>query len=412
MAPPRERELDLVLFGATGFVGRLVATYLAGAAPAGMRVALAGRSGARLASVRDGLGGAAADWPLVVADSADETALAAMCTSARVVVSTVGPYARHGLPLVRACAAAGTDYADLTGEVTFVRRSIDEVHAPAAASGARIVHACGFDSIPSDLPVLALAERARADGAGELTDTRYALVSARGGFSGGTVDSLRAQLDAVSADPALRRVVTDPYALSPDRATEPPEHADGPTRPRRDPETGEWSAPFVMASFNTRIVRRSNALSGWAYGRSFRYSEVVGFGSSRLAPVGAALLTGGTAAVVGALRVRPARRLVDRLLPAPGSGPSERTLRSGHFRVRTRATTTGGATYVAHLAADGDPGYTATATMLGESALSLALDPRSSDGGVLTPATALGAHLPDRLRAAGFELRVSLERQA
>ena len=405
-----DRQLDVVLFGATGFVGRLVAAYLARSAPREARIGLAARSRERLTAVRNELGEAAADWPLLVADSSDRAALDALATTAQVVATTVGPYARHGLPLVEACARAGTHYADLTGEVLFVRRSIEVAHQTALSSGARIVHACGFDSVPSDLAVLLLAERARADGAGELEDTTLLLVSARGGVSGGTIDSLRNQVDALRKDPAQRRVLADAYALSPDRAAEPDlgPQGDG-LGVRYERELGgRWTAPFVMAPFNTRIVRRSNALQGWAYGRRFRYREAMSTGRSPLAPALAAGTAAGIAGLAAGLLLPPTRVVLDRLLPKPGEGPGERTRSTGHFRVEVTARTTRGARYRATVAAKGDPGYAATAVMLGESALCLALDgDRLPDrAGVLTPATAMGDGLADRLRAAGFTLDI------
>lgn len=413
------RGLDLVVFGATGFAGRLVAAHLAAHAPAGVRIGLAGRSADRLAAVRGGLGPTAADWPLVVADAADPASLEALAGRARVVVSTVGPYARHGLPLVVACAAAGTDYADLTGEVTFVRRSIDTAHAAALASGARIVHACGFDSIPSDLGVLLLHERARADGAGGLTDTTYVLTEARGGVSGGTIDSARGLVDDACRDPEARRLIRDAYSLSPERDREPdrdPSPAGG--APGRDSSTmavhrddalGGWVGPFVMASFNSRIVRRSNALAGWSYGRSLRYREVIGFGAGRAAPLVAHLVNGGVGLGVLALSSRRLRPVVDRVLPKPGSGPGERARRTGRFRVELSTRTTDGRRYLAVVAARGDPGYAATAVMVAEAGLCLALDRDRlpAAAGVLTPATAMGGALVDRLRAVGMTLTVA-----
>ena len=403
------RELDVVVMGASGFVGRLVAGHLARHAPPAVRVGLAGRSRGRLEAVRRGLGGRAEQWPVLVADSADDAALATLAATTRVVATTVGPYARHGLPLVRACAAAGTHYCDLTGEVAFVRQSIDAADGAARRSGARIVHACGFDSVPSDLGVLLAATRARADGAGELTDTTLVLVSARGGVSGGTIDSLRGQVDAGRADPAVAALLRDPYALSPDRAAEP---ASGPEPdtfvPYRDDGLGRWVAPFVMAPFNTRVVRRSNALAGYRYGRGLRYREVQGVGTGPLAPLLAGALTAGLAAFAGGLAFRPTRLVLDRLLPSAGEGPDERTRDSGHFRVEITAATTSGRRYRSTVAAQGDPGYAATAVMLGESALCLATDDLVTDdlatggAGVLTPATAFGGLLAQRLQAAGF----------
>jgi short subunit dehydrogenase-like uncharacterized protein len=400
---PEERELDVVVHGASGFVGRLTAAYLAASAPDGARIGLSGRSREKLERVRADLGAAAADWPVIVADSADLDALSALAARTRVVATTVGPYRRYGLPLVEACAAAGTHYCDLAGEVLFMREAIDRFDAVAAGSGARIVHTCGFDSIPSDLGAFLLAEAARADGAGELEDTTMVVRSLRGGFSGGTLASMKGQLDDMRSDKALARVVVDPYALSPDRPAEPELGRQSDlTGVERDGELG-WLGPFVMASINTRVVRRSNALQAWAYGRRFRYREVMGFGDGLDAPVKAAAVVAGLTGLGAGLSFGPTRSLLDRVLPAPGEGPSESAREKGSFKILTRARTSGGATYEARIAADGDPGYKATAVMLGEAALCLALDgdalpPRA---GVLTPATAMGHALAERLRAAG-----------
>ncbi len=398
MTTPRAH--DLVLYGASGFVGRLTAAYLARSAPAGTRLALGGRTRSRLEAVRDELG---VDWPVVVADSSDAAALAELAASTTAVATTVGPYARYGLPLVAACAAAGTHYADLTGEALFVRDAIDASHDAAVASGARIVASCGFDSVPSDLGVLLTAEAARAEGQGTLTDTTLVLVSARGGVSGGTVDSLRGMVDVITADSGRRKVLADPYSLSPDRAAEPDlgRESDATGVSRVD---GRWVGPFVMGPHNTRIVRRSNALQDWAYGRTFRYREVMAFGRTPAGPVLAAATGAGILAVGAGLAIPPTRYVLDRLLPKPGEGPSVKTQETGHFTVEVTATTTTGARYRTTVAAKGDPGYAATAVMLGESGLSLALDPLTSGGGVLTPATAMGTVLADRLRAAGFTL--------
>jgi short subunit dehydrogenase-like uncharacterized protein len=405
-----ERELDVVVFGASGFVGRLVADYLAEHAPDGVRIGLAGRSEERLEQVRVGLGERARSWPLIIADSADPGALAELAARTKVVATTVGPYLRYGLPLAKACAAAGTDYADLTGELLFVRASADACDEAARASGARIVHSCGFDSIPSDLGVMLLHQAVVADGAGELGDTTLVAVM-KGGFSGGTIDSMRAQVEAVQAEPSLRRMVVDPYALSPDRDGEPDL---GDERDRVsvfcNDELGGWLGPFVMASYNTRIVRRSNALQKWAYGRTFRYRELAGYGRGTRARVTANAVTGVLGAVVTGMQKPRLRGVVDRLLPSPGEGPSADKRAAGFFRMRLHGTATTGVEYVATVAAQGDPGYAATAVMLGESALALAADEGLPDAaGVLTPATGIGDALVERLRAAGF--RLSVERR-
>ena len=397
----------MVVFGATGFAGRLVAAYLAGHASGGVRIGLAGRSERRLAGVRAGLGAAASAWPLLVADAADPVSVAALARAARVVVTTVGPYRARGLALVEACAATGTDYADLTGEVLFIRDSIDRCHEAAAGAGARIVHCCGFDSVPSDLGVLVLHHAARADDAGDLQDTTLAVTALRGGVSGGTLASLMEQQDEVRASAERRRVVADPYALSPDRAAEPDL---GNERDlawvRYDGELRMWTGPFAMAGINTRVVRRSNALQGWAYGRQFRYREVTGFGAGPAAPILAAAASGALKAAETGLAFGPSRMLLGQLLPAPGQGPSEQARRTGYFRMQIRTRTSSGARYLATIEAEGDPGYAATSVMLGETALCLALDrDRLPDrAGVLTPATAMGAALVARLRSAGHTL--------
>lgn len=408
------REHDVVVYGATGFVGRLLADYLARHAPEGTRIALAGRSRKRLAQVQAELPAAAAAWPLIVADAADTTGLSALARSTRVIVTTVGPYARYGLPLGTACAEAGTHYADLTGEVLFVRDLADACHETAVRTGARIVTSCGFDSVPSDLGVLMLHERAQADGAGGLGDTTLLVTRMRGGFSGGTIDSMRSQLEAVATDPSRRKVVFDPYGLSPDRAAEPGGTGGGKgerdiVQPYRDGATGQWTAPFVMAAFNTRIVRRSNALLGHAYGSAFRYREAMGFGTDIRARATALGLTAGLGLGMAAMSNPLTRPIADRVLPAPGEGPDEEARTNGRFRMELRTTTDSGARYVAVVAAKGDPGYAATAVMLGESALCLALDPLTSGGGVLTPAVAMGAALVDRLRAQDFTMTVERE---
>lgn len=402
------RPHDVVVFGATGFVGRLVAEYLAEHAPEGVRIALAGRSQQRLEEVRAALPARARDWPLVTADVADPTSLRELAESTTAVASTVGPYLRYGVPVVQACADAGTHYADLTGEVLFVRKAIDAVDARARQTGARIVNACGYDSIPSDLGVLLLHERALADAAGGLLDTTLQAKS-KGGLSGGTIDSSRAQLEAVGEDRALRKVLFDPYALSPDRAAEPDLGKErDPRSVFSDSETGEWVGPFVMAGFNTRIVRRSNALRDHAYGRRFRYREVSAYGKGLRGRRRATVFTAALGLAFAGLANPRTRPIFDRLAPSPGEGPSEQNRRSGWFSMKIRTTTETGRRYLATVSAQGDPGYAATAVMLGESALCLALDGAHLPpaAGVLTPATAMGDALVERLRARDFVLTV------
>jgi short subunit dehydrogenase-like uncharacterized protein len=411
-----ERDFDLVLYGATGFVGKLTADYLANAG-ASARIALAGRSADRLREVRDTLGDSAADWALLTADASQPSTLDAMAARTRVVVTTVGPYAKYGLPLVGACAAAGTDYADLTGEPQFMRTTIDLFHKQAIDTGARIVHACGFDSIPSDLSVYALYRKVAEDGGGELGDTTFVMRSFSGGFSGGTIASMTELLRDASSDPDVRRLLGDPYSLSTDRSAEPDLGAQPDLQWRRGadiaPElAGSWTAGFIMAASNTRVVRRSNALQDWAYGRRFRYSEAMSLGSSFVAPVASAGLTGGLNAAFGLggrfFRLLP-RGLVERVLPKPGTGPSEAARERGYYKAEAYTTTAAGARYVARITQQGDPGYKATSVLLGESGLALALDrDRLTDlRGVLTPAAAMGEALLARFPKAGVSLDIS-----
>ena len=408
-----QREFDIVLYGATGFVGKLTAQYLAtngGQA----RIALAGRSSQKLLAVRGSLPAAAQTWPLIEADAAKPSTLNDLAARTRVVVTTVGPYTKYGLPLVAACAAAGTDYADLTGETMFIRESIDLFHKEAADNGARILHSCGFDSVPSDLTVYALYKRALADGAGELGETNFVLRGFAGGVSGGTAASVMEMMAAASADPESRREMNDPYTLTTDRAAEPEfgHQSDTPWRRGRDidPELGGvWTGAFAMGAPNARIVRRSNALLDWAYGRTFRYAENMSVGSSVAAPVVAALSTAVSAAVLS-LGTRYfdklPRGVLDRIAPKPGTGPSERARENGHYRVETYTRTSTGARYRATMAQKGDPGYKATAVLLGECGLALALDrdALSDLRGVLTPAASIGDALLARLPAAGVVL--------
>ena len=436
------RDLDVVLLGATGFVGRLIAAHLAQTAPEGARIAFAGRSRRKLDDLLAEVGPAAKGIELIEIDVRDWADLQALVARTKVVATTVGPYIRDGMPLVRACAAAGTHYCDLTGEVLFVRRSADECHETARESGARIVHSVGFDSVPSDLGVWQTARTAKDAGEGELEDTVLAVKALKGGLSGGTIDSARQQAIAARADSVARTVLADRYSLSPDREHEPKgdegrvdgrsPHTPSAKRPAalgpvasvtplgpaveglvrsglkavsvRQDEDGRWTAPFVMAEFHTRIVRRSNALLNWAYGRGFRYREVPDLGRSPQAPARGALLSGGLVGALAALSFAPTRAVLDRVLPKPGEGPSQTSMGAGRFVMDITARTSTGARFRTRVDADKDPGYTGTAVMMVQAALALALDEdRLPDmSGVLTPATGIGGVLIERLVAQGF----------
>jgi len=403
------RKFDVVLFGATGFTGRLVADYLAQTAPT-LRWAIAGRSRDKLAQVKSELAArhpALAGLEVLLADAADAAALSTVARDARVVCTTVGPYSVHGRELATACAEQGTGYCDLAGEVNFIRDSIDRNHARAEQTGARIVHCCGFDSIPSDLGVHLLGEHFRQQGQ-TLKKASFFVGPMKGGISGGTIASMLAMLEEAGLDPRQRRLMGDPYALIPDRDKDRGPDSGDQVTPKFEPLIGAWTGPFVMAAINTRVVRRTNAITGYPYGKDFRYREAMVFGKGPKGAAAAAGFSAGVAAFVTIGSTGPGRSILKPLLPAPGQGPSKAQRDAGFFRVRIVGQSESGGRAVARVEGKSDPGYGETAKMLGESALCLALDgdrlePRH---GVLTPASAMGNRLIERLRAAGMTFAI------
>jgi short subunit dehydrogenase-like uncharacterized protein len=408
------RAFDLVLFGATGFTGKLVAEYLLAHAPAGLRWALAGRSQTKLEAVRSDLAAThpnASALPLLIADSDDSASVDALAKQARVVITTVGPYMKYGRALVSACAENGTHYCDLTGETPFIRDTIDRCHARAQETGARIVHTCGFDSIPSDLGVLMMHEHAKAQGQ-TLSRVRFFLGESRGGGSGGTVASMFEIAQAARGDAKVRRLLGDPYALNPDRKKERGPDGSDQMGVHYDGDLKMWTGPFLMASINTRVVRRSNALLDYAYGRDFRYSESMSFGKGPKGMLIASAVSAGLAGFVATAAFAPGRSLLARILPKVGEGPSKEARERGYFVVRLIADAQSkdgtASRFTGRVVGKSDPGYGETAKMLSESALCLALDgdKLTSRGGVLTPASAMGTRLIERLRAAGMEFEI------
>jgi short subunit dehydrogenase-like uncharacterized protein len=396
MASPTDRRLDLVVFGATSFVGQILCRYLAGRHGSGgpLRWAIAGRDPAKLDTVAAATG---ADVERIVADASDLDALTELASSTRVVASTVGPYALYGSSLVAAVAAQGTDYCDLTGETQWMRRMIDAHSSDAEASGARIVHTCGFDSIPSDLGVWFTQQRALERFGQPCERIAMRVKGMRGGASGGTIASLMNVVEEAAGNPELRKLLADPYALAPADLRSGPRQRDI-TRPVHDDASGEWVAPFVMAAINTRVVHRSHALLGRPWGPAFRYDEAMLMGPG---PIGAAKATGlsvGMAGFLGVVALGPTRRLLGRVLPKPGSGPSPEAQEAGYFDIRFFGATTTGTRIQTRVTGDRDPGYGGTAKMLGESAVALLdLDREQVGGGFWTPSTAFGDRLVERL---------------
>lgn len=389
------RELDLIVFGATGFTGRLVAAHIAGAAAReSLRWAIAGRSRDKLEAL--GLGA-----PIIVADALDPAAMQALARRTAVVCTTAGPFSRYGSALVAACADAGTHYCDSTGEVPWMRRMIDAHHARARTTGARIVHTCGFDSIPSDLGCWAAQQAFLARFGAPARKVTGVFGEQSGGLSGGTVASALEIAREAGEDPAVRALLANPYALDPDpAATRPP--APDTMGIGWQPTLRKFTVPFVMAAVNTRVVRRSHALAGAPWGADFVYREVMSTpGTLRGAAMAVGVL-GGLGALAFAVSRPGLRERLARRAPPPGDGPSAEARARGHWIVRLVAEGAQGDTLV-YIASDrADPGYGSTAKMLGESALCLARDPLSSPGGVLTPSVAMGQPLLDRLRRAGL----------
>jgi short subunit dehydrogenase-like uncharacterized protein len=398
------RPYDVVLYGASGFVGRQTVAYFAQHAVK-LRWALAGRNEAKLREARDAAGAGAAKAGIIIADAADDDALAALASQTKVVASTAGPFALYGSALVAACVDRGTHYCDITGETPWVRAMIDRHHEQAAEQGTRIVPCCGFDSVPSDIGALLIATEVRR-ASGQACVRIKACHSIRGGLNGGTLASLLNIAEAGALDQ-----LADPFLLNPpgslpaDRAA----HAD-PLAPRHDSDFKAWLAPFVMAAINTRIVRRSVALTprrGSPYALGMVYQEYLRTGRG---PVGAAVATGmagGIGVGIVGMRVGAWRAALRKLLPAPGQGPSERSMDNGSFRCELIGESADGTPVRGCIAGRGDPGNRATTLFVCEAAMALAGDARklpggASRGGVLTPASALGLPYARRLATAGI----------
>jgi short subunit dehydrogenase-like uncharacterized protein len=404
------RDFDIVIWGASGFTGRLVAEHLLQAYGTGesLRWAIAGRNREKLACVRQDLGSAAGQIEILIGDCDNPESLAAIARRARVICTTVGPYLKFGAGMLAACAENSTDYCDITGEVLFIRRMIDTWEQSAINSGARIVNSCGFDSIPSDVGTWFMQREFKKKFGHYASEVRFRLKVAKGALSGGTIDSLLNIIDTVRADATQRELLGNPYALNPDPGFR---GCDGEDQAAAayDELFGAWTAPFIMAGINTRIVRRSNAINGYPWGRDFSYSESVLAGKGVKGWLRARLISAGLKTFVLAASIPVTRALMFKLfLPRPGEGPTAEQRRSGFFNIAFLATDAAGHVLRGKLTGDRDPGYGATSKMLGEMAVCLAsdLDPRAG-GGFLTPAVAGGEKLMARLRDhAGISITV------
>lgn len=379
----KSREFDVIVYGSTGFTGRLVAEYLNGRYGVGgdVKWAMAGRSADKLAAVRDEMG-IPDGVPLVVADADDAASLKAMAERTKVVLTTVGPYQLYGEPLIAACTEAGTDYVDLCGEPAWMRQMIDKYDAAAKQSGARIVFSCGFDSIPFDLGVLFAQEEAKKRLGGPAARVKTRVRSMNGTFSGGTLASFKATMAAAGKDPSIIKLLADPFCLTPGFAG--PEQPAG-NKPAEDPELG-WQAPFIMAPINTKNVHRTNALLGHAYGKDFVYDEMMLAGQGEDGRKMAEFLAG-----MESMMANDPKK--------PGEGPSREERENGDYDVLIIAEGKGGDDVRVAVTGDKDPGYGSTSKMIAESAVCLVKDAADGPGGVTTPGAAMGLRLVDRLVA-------------
>jgi short subunit dehydrogenase-like uncharacterized protein len=410
----RQTSYDVVLYGASGFVGRQTVKYFAERVRTGeIRWAIAGRSLHKLQSVRAEVG---IDVDLLVADSQDGAQIDAIVSQTRVLLNTAGPFALYGDAIVDACVRYGTHYVDITGETPWVKKLIDRYHERAAADGTRIIPCCGFDSVPADLGAYLLVRYLQRE-LGVNCDRVTAYYQAAGGFNGGTLASGLNLYDG-----GLLNQFGDPFLLNPPASapTDVERHRD-PVAPQYDEQIGAWTAPFFMGAVNTRIVRRSQALfdrgasleenrSPEPYGEDFSYQEYLKFDP----PWGwlqSAGMVAGLAVVAGSLQVPLLRRLLTSIIPQPGTGPTEQTMNAGWFRCELLGWGTQGQRVRGLVADVGDPGNRATVKFVCESALCLVVDfdrlpGGATRGGILTPATGLGDVLVERLRQAGMQLEV------
>lgn len=394
-------KFDIVIFGATSFVGQILTRYMLKqfTLDGELKWAIAGRSQTKLNELKGALGIAGQPLDIIVADAADEASLRLLCGDTRVVISTVGPYALYGEPLVKTCVEMGTDYCDLTGEVQWIAKMLAGYEEQAKTTGARIVNSCGFDSLPSDLGVYFLQQHAKQKYGEACSSIKMRVKKMKGAASGGTVASMTNIFKEVASNPALRKLLANPYAICPaDHGNK--VRQDNMNRPQFDHDFNSWVAPFVMAVINTRIVHRSNALVAGGYSPHFEYNEAM--------LTGKGLMGGGVAAGIGAglggfamaAVIPPTRWAMEKfMLPKPGEGPSQDAQEKGFYDLRFYGKTDSGQEIRCKVTGDQDPGYGSTAKMLAQAAACLAQDigKENVSGGFWTPASIFGDKLITRL---------------
>ncbi len=392
------RKYDVIIWGATGFTGRLVAEYINVKYGVGgkLKWAMAGRNSAKLEGVSQEMGITGVDF--VVADSHDRASLDAICAQASVICTTVGPYAKYGSELIQSCIANGTDYCDLTGEVQWMRKMIDDHQAAAHEAGVRIVHTCGFDSIPSDMGIYFLQREAKSQFNKPCDQIHMRVKAMRGGLSGGTYASLSYVMQQAQEDRSIYKTLTNPYGLNPEGEQSGPDKRDLQSV-IKDRDINAYIGPFIMAGINTKVVRRSNALSNYPYGKDFLYDEAMVTGKG----LSGKMKGYGLLATMGMLMVgKPGsmvKKLVDKTQPKPGEGPNKEERENGFYNLLFLGKQNGDVKLKAKVTGDRDPGYGSTSKMLAESAICLALDKEKTPKvtGMLTPSVAMGDALLERL---------------
>ncbi len=393
----QSREFDIIIWGASGFTGRLVALYLFNkyGATRELKWAMGGRNLTKLERVRDEL--ADKNIPLVIADSNDLTSLLNMARRTKVICSTVGPYAKYGSNLVEACIKSHTDYCDLAGEVQWMHKMINRHHEEAIINGSKIVHACGFDSIPSDMGVYFIQKEAKAKRGVLAQKIKMRVAAISGGISGGTYASLNRVLEDAQKDKIIYKILTNPYALNPINEQFGKDKSELKSV-IFDKVSQSWIGPFIMASINTKVVRRSNFLSGYTYGKSFRYDEATILGKGFLGRIKGIISAISIGIIMSAKHGSIFKNSLDLIFPSTGEGPSKKKMEQGFYNLRFYITLYDGSNAFARVTGDMDPGYGSSSKMLAESAVCLAKDKLSNISGVLTPSAAMGESLLKRLK--------------
>lgn len=389
------KEFDIIVWGASGFTGRLVVAYLFQnyGVDSDIKWAMAGRNKQKLKQVR--LEVANNSLPIIIADGNNEASLKNMVIRTKVICTTVGPYAIYGSKLVSSCVKNGTDYCDLSGEVPWMRKMIDQHHETAKINKVKIVHACGFDSIPSDMGVY-FTQRESKTQTGQLANKiQMRVAGIKGGISGGTYASLTKVMEQAFLDKKVYKVLANPYGLNPKEKFEGDDVRDLKSI-IYDEVSKNWIGPFIMAGINTKVVRRSNALSGYIYGKDFRYDEATIFGKGLKGRIRGYL----TAIPLLIMTAKPEsffKKLANKILPKPGEGPTKEQREKGFYNLKFYTTLKDGSRALGKVTGDMDPGYGSTSKMLGEAAVCLAKDDLSNISGVLTPSIAMGEFLLKRL---------------